>query len=592
LIGRNPGEVRILMTSFVPPYPPRPSEPLSLNAALQTARRNFIAVFDEKCFDDPFFSTRILNRRLFVCNSPDTVAQAFIALHDSFERKTPQMHHALTPLLGDGLFVSDGETWKQRRRMVAPIVHASRLSLFAPIIVEAAAETAERWARLPPSAPIDALREIATLTAEIICRAVFGPRLGSEHANTIVASFSEYQRVVGQLDLAYLLGLPDWLPRFHAPSIRRAARQIHRVLDHIIDQCKGPQGEGSMIRLLLDARDPETGEALGEEALRNEAAVIFMAGHETTANSLAWTWYRLSQAPEAEAWLHAELAQVLGGRLPTLADVPQLVYTRAVFDEAIRLYPPAPVLGRQAMHGETIRDQPIPVGSLLLVVPWLLHRHRSLCARPDHFVPDRFLPENAGARERYSYIPFSVGPRVCAGQAFGQTEAILCVATLAQRVRMQLAAGAVVEPVCRLTLRPGKTPSGIEIRGHLRRLVRRIRKHWSATRITIRGDGHYGRPEVMEWCVDFIFGLPGNAVLDRLVDETADDIRTRRALDQKPCLRGFAETSYQAKSWNTDYRACARIEATTKGLDIRFVVTSIEIGSAEHIYETLYCARG
>src|SRR3984893_313760 len=437
------------MTSFGPPYPPRPSKPLSPMAMLQTARRNFLAVFDEKCYERQFISTRVLNRQLFVCNSPDTVAQTFIALHDSFERKTPQMRHALTPLLGDGLFVSDGETWKQRRRIVVPIAHASRLALFAPIMVEAAAETAERWVKLPPSAPIDALREMATLTAEIICRAVFGPRLGSEHANTIVASFSEYQRVVGQLDLAYLLGLPDWLPRFHAPSIRRAARQIHRVLDHIIDQCKGPQGEGSMIRLWLDARDPETGEALGEEALRNEAAVIFMAGHETPANSLAWTWYLLSQAPDVDARLHAELLQVLGGRLPTLADVPQLVYTRAVFDEAIRLYPPVPVLGRQATHGETIRNQPIPVDSLVLVVPWLLHRHRRLWERPDHFEPERFLPENASARERYSYIPFSVGPRVCAGQAFGQTEAILCVATLAQRVRLRLKAGGLVEARCR-----------------------------------------------------------------------------------------------------------------------------------------------
>ncbi|MGC2413424.1 MAG: IS1380 family transposase [Stellaceae bacterium] len=145
-------------------------------------------------------------------------------------------------------------------------------------------------------------------------------------------------------------------------------------------------------------------------------------------------------------------------------------------------------------------------------------------------------------------------------------------------------------------LRPGKTPSGTEVRGHLRRLVRRIRRHWPQTRITIRGDGHYGRPEVMAWCeqhgIDFIFGLPGNIVLDRLVDEVADDIRTRRALDQKPGLRGFAETRYRAKSWNIDRRACARIEATTKGLDIRFVITSIEAGSAEHIYETLYCARG
>jgi hypothetical protein len=145
-------------------------------------------------------------------------------------------------------------------------------------------------------------------------------------------------------------------------------------------------------------------------------------------------------------------------------------------------------------------------------------------------------------------------------------------------------------------LRPGKTPSGVEIRGHLRRLVRRIRGHWPQTRITIRGDGHYGRPEVMEWCeqkeVDFVFGLPGNAVLDRLVEESADDIRTRRALDQKPCVRGFADTRYRAKSWNTERRVCARIEATTNGLDIRFVVTSLATGSAEHIYQTLYCARG
>src|SRR5256885_1569890 len=160
-----------------------------------------------------------------------------------------------------------------------------------------------------------------------------------------------------------------------------------------------------------------------------------------------------------------------------------------------------------------------------------------------------------------------------------------------------------VEPSTHLTartvavlLRPGKTPSGTEIRGHLRRLVNRIRRHWPQTRITIRGDGHYARPQVMEWCdendIDFVFGLPGNTVLDRLVDAVADDIRTRRALDQKPCLRGFAETSYQAKSWHIDRRACARIEAPTKGLDIRFVVTSIETGSAEHIYQTLYCARG
>jgi len=147
-----------------------------------------------------------------------------------------------------------------------------------------------------------------------------------------------------------------------------------------------------------------------------------------------------------------------------------------------------------------------------------------------------------------------------------------------------------------MILRAGKTPSGKEIRGHLRRLVRHIRRRWPATRITIRGDGHYGRPEVMEWCeangIDYLFGLPGNTVLDRLVDEAADDIRTRRALEKKPCRRGFAETAYRAKSWKKERRVCARIEATTLGLDIRFVVTSLTAGSAEHVYDALYCARG
>lgn len=147
-----------------------------------------------------------------------------------------------------------------------------------------------------------------------------------------------------------------------------------------------------------------------------------------------------------------------------------------------------------------------------------------------------------------------------------------------------------------MILRPGRTPSGREIRGHLRRLVRRVRQHWPQARITVRGDGHYGRPEVMDWCeangVDYLFGLPGNRVLDRLVDDAADDIRTRRALEKRASLRGFAETPYRAKSWKRERRACARIEASTQGLDIRFVVTSLQAGSAELVYDTLYCARG
>jgi cytochrome P450 len=444
------------MNDFVPPYPDRPNRPLSVLATLRTARRNLLAIWEDRCFEWEVFSTRVLSRSLLVCNSPDTVAYSLVEHHESFERKSPQMRYALAPLLGDGLFISDGETWRRRRRIVAPIVHVSHLPVFAPLMVQAATETAKRWASLP-SAPINALTEMATLTAEIICRTVFGRHLGAERAAEIVAAFSEYQRLIGQLDFAYFLGLPDWLPRFHSPAIRRAAGRIHKVLDQVIASCREQLASGgiSIIRFLLEARDPETGEPLDDTALRNEAAVIFMAGHETTANSLAWTWYLLSQAPEVEERLHAELAGVLAGRPPTLDDVPKLVYTRAIFEETIRLYPPVPLLARQALRDETIRGRSVPAGSLVVVVPWLLHRHRRYWGKPDHFIPERFLPENAQFRVRHAYIPFSTGSRICAGAAFGLTEAILCIATLAQRARLRLAPDAVVSPICRLTLRPG-----------------------------------------------------------------------------------------------------------------------------------------
>jgi cytochrome P450 len=445
------------MRDFVPPFPDRPRRSRSALATLRAAQRNFLEIWEERCFEWEIFSHRLLSRTLLVCNSPDTVASAFVQHHDSFERKSPQIRHGLAPLLGDGLFISDGETWRRRRRIVAPIVHASHLPLFAPLMVQAASETAARWTASGAGQPINALTEMAKLTAEIICRTVFGRQLGAEHAAETVAAFSRYQHLVGQLDVAYFLGLPDWVPRFHAPAIYRSAKRIHEVLDQVIRDCRKrlSGGEASMIRLMLEARDPETGEALDDAALRNEAAVIFLAGHETTANSLAWTWYLLSQAPDVEERLHTELAQVLDERPPTLEDVPKLTYTRAVFEETVRLYPPVPLLARQALCDETIRGRPVASGSLVMVVPWLLHRHRKFWGKPDHYIPERFLAENARLRVRHAYIPFSVGPRICAGAAFGLTEAILCIATLAQRARLRLAPGASVAPVCRLTLRPG-----------------------------------------------------------------------------------------------------------------------------------------
>src|SRR5664279_4801095 len=413
------------------------------------ARKNFLAMWEEDTFELEFSGAQIFMRQTFLCNSPDSVQFVFSQKNSSFERKAPQMRFALAPLLGDGLFVSDGETWRKRRRIVAPIVHVSRLAKFAPIMVEAAVEVQDRWAKAE-GATVDILVESATLTAELFCR-----KLGHDYAHQIVDGFSEYQRVIGQIDLPSLLGLPDWFPRWQNRAIHKSVKSIHGVLSKVIESSRAQSGDdSSVISQLLNARDEETGEPLDPEALRNETAVLFMAGHETTANSLTWVWYLLSQVPAVEARLHAELDSVLGGRSPTLADVPKLVYTRAIFDEALRLYPPVPILPREAVHEEMYRNVRIPKGSLIFVVPWLLHRHKKLWDKPDHFIPERFLPENSGSISKFAYIPFSIGPRICAGMSFGLTEAILCLATLAQKFKLRLQPGYVVNPVCRLTLRP------------------------------------------------------------------------------------------------------------------------------------------
>jgi cytochrome P450 len=450
----SPTDTALDNGAFVPPYPPRLPAPPSTLQRLLIARRDFLEMWEDEAFDLEFSHSRMFLRQTFLCNSPESVQFAFSQKNASFQRKSPQMRYALAPLLGDGLFISDGQTWRTRRKMVAPIIHISRIKEFAPVMVEAATETRERWGASEGST-IDILADSARLTAEIICRTLFGRKLGDGYAGQIVQGFSNYQRAIDQIDIISFLGLPDWFPRWHGRRVRENVKQIHAVLDEVVASARASAGNGepSVINHLFEARD-ENGAPLDSEALRNEIGVLFMAGHETTANTMAWTWYLLSQTPKVEAKLHAELDSVLGDRVPGLADVPQLIYTRAILDEALRLYPPVPILPREAIQDEEFQGMPIPKGSLLFVVPWLLHRHRKLWELPDHFIPERFLPENAAKISKFAYVPFSIGPRICAGATFGLTEAILCLATLAQKFTLRLKPGYPVKPVCRLTLRP------------------------------------------------------------------------------------------------------------------------------------------
>jgi cytochrome P450 len=438
---------------LIPAYVAAMKETSNPFSILRHAHRNLLSIWPSECFELEVFGIRILRRQIFVANSPDSIKHVMVTHNDNYERKSPQMRRALENLLGDGLFISDGDTWKFRRRVIAPIVHKNRMTTFAPTMVETALDLSAQWHAHGDLARIDALVEMGSLTAEVISRSVFGKHLGRTSAHEVISGFSQYQRLIDQVNIGYFLGFDEGLPQIRGPRLRWAIKKVHDVIDRIIQlHLEGKGEEGSMVDTLLKVRDEETGRALLPTEIRSEAATIFMAGHETTANTLTWAWYLLSLAPWAEQKLHQELHDVLDGRPPTLEDIPKLRYTRAVIEETLRLYPPVPLLTRQARDADEIRGRRIEPAALVMVVPWLIHRHHKLWEHPHHFMPERFVEKKIP--NLHAYVPFAIGPRICTGATFGLTESILCLATLAQQFKLRLAPGVKVEPYCRLSLRP------------------------------------------------------------------------------------------------------------------------------------------
>ncbi len=455
------------MTAFIPPYPKRHKKEINPFQALYYARKDLLSLWDEDAFSDEFMSQKILKQHVFVANCPEIIRYVMVENKDNYERKSPQMKRALEPLLGDGLFISDGKTWASRRRIQTPLFDNAHIQMYSKTMVSTIVEMADNWESQGNGATIEAHTEMAKLAAEIIARTLFGEKLGAENSEAVVNAFADYQSVVKQMALSNFLGLPDWMPNVNAKigKAKVAGQTIHNAVDAIIALAEKGGHEGTMVAELLKANKMESGEDLmTREQIRNEIIVLFMAGHETTANVLAWTWYLISQAPDVEEKLHQELTEVLNGRTPEYADVENLKYTRAILDETMRLYPPVPILSRQALKDDDIRGRKVPAGSLMLIVPWLVQRHKKFWKNPDSFMPERFLP-GAEKPKKFTYLPFSAGPRVCIGKSFGITESVLAIAIIAQRFRLTLPPNADVKHECRLTLRPkGKLPMTMQIR--------------------------------------------------------------------------------------------------------------------------------
>lgn len=461
--------MRNRMNGYTPPYPIRHKQPLSKLDLLRIGRRSLLSVWSEDDFKKDVMQTKILKQHIVIANNPDMVKWAFVDSHDIFQSKSHLMQRALKPIVGDGLFISDGELWASRRKPVGSVIHGSRLPYYLPSMIEAMVDLRNTWAHndFNKNAHIDMLSEMTKLTADVIARAIFGSQLGKEKFSEIAEGFTKYQKNIGAFNVLPLLGLPDSLTYLLTRGIRRSAKRVMNVIDHMIEShFKNPHhDEASFLNLLKKHADSNF--LADKQALRNEASVIFMAGHETTANTLSWAWFLLSQSPDIEKKLHYEIDSVLNGRIPSIEDVKNLKFTRAIIEETLRLYPPIPVLSRQALETTWHKNHCVPKGSILAVIPWLLHRHPSLWKRADEFDPSRFLPDNPSPI-KFSYIPFSIGPRVCAGMAFGLTEAILGLAIFSQQLRFELKPGTKIEAVSHLSLRPddghGKLPMILKVR--------------------------------------------------------------------------------------------------------------------------------
>jgi len=442
------------MSDFIPPYPKRHKKPLSPLKILRYARRDLLSIWTENSFRRQFMGTKIFNRSVFIANCPEVVKHVFVTNHANYERKSPQMRKALEPLLGDGLFISDGETWKKHRNLEAPLFASEHVAKYSKIMIEVTEEYVQKWSKLKPGTTLNVLPEMGTLTAEIICRTLFGNQLGTQQAEEIIQSFAQYQAAIEQMDSGTFFGLPNWVPTMKWGKAKTAATKIHKIVDNVIAEGIKAGNQDTLIAHLLRLRGGEANDALTMQEIRNELIVLFMAGHETTANTLAWAWYLMSQAPEVEHRLHTEVDKVLASGSAQFDDFANLTYTRAIIDETLRLYPPVPILSREVCSDDTIRGRDIPAGSIMLVVPWLLHRHELYWYKPNHFIPERFLPNAEKKPNKFAYVPFSVGPRVCIAKLFGTVEASLCLAILAKNFRLTLPQGTQVTHDCRLTLRP------------------------------------------------------------------------------------------------------------------------------------------
>jgi cytochrome P450 len=395
---------------------------------------------------------RLANQHAYLVSHPDWIRDILVTNQVNFTKS--RMLERAKVLLGEGLLTSEGEFHHRQRRLVQPAFHRDRLAHYAADMASCAARTAGQW---KSGATLDVHQEMLRLTLAIVGRTLFSADVSSD-ADEIGAAMNQ---IFGLFD-TLLLPFSDWLQKLPLPPVlrfKRARDRLDRIVYGLIAERRASgKDAGDLLSMLLLAVDEEGAEEsdgrMTDHQVRDEALTLLIAGHETTANALTWTWYLLSQNPEAEARMRAELDRVLGGRPPVFDDLPQLPYTTGVFAEALRLYSPAWAVGRRAKQDYPIGDYVIPARSILLMSQWVVHRDPRWWPEPEKFDPLRWRPQEVERRPKFAYFPFGGGTRVCIGERFAWAEGVLVLATIAQQWRLRLVPGHSVATHAVITLRP------------------------------------------------------------------------------------------------------------------------------------------
>ncbi|SMX35088.1 cytochrome P450 [Actibacterium lipolyticum] len=433
-----------------PPKPEPRAERVSLWRYVRLFRQDILSAQPAKLYRAKMAEFRTPFFRSYLLNQPDLIDVVLKERPMDFP-KSDRIGEGLRPLLGNSVFLTNGTDWQRQRRIIDPAFEGGRLRDAFPGMVAAGQAASDRLS--------EGVQEVETQTshaaADVIFRTLFSIPIEHKIASQVFTQFRDYQRTQPILNLAAFLPIPSWMPRFHKGRTKRTARSIRALITGLTEQRMAAIKDGTapddLATKIMTTTDPQTDERFSTEEMVDQVAIFFLAGHETSASALAWALYLLALYPEAQARVAQEAAAF--GNSPEFSDMSKLRFTRDVFRETLRLYPPVPMMVREATKPEKFRDRDVKPGSQIVLSPWHLHRHQLLWDRPDDFDPDRYATENGKTCARNAYIPFSAGPRVCTGAGFAMVEGPLLLALLLKDWKFDVVEGREPVPVAHLTVR-------------------------------------------------------------------------------------------------------------------------------------------